>query len=139
MAGPAALFSPALVGRLGKEATIVRATFGIAVSLFLMALVPHWSVAGLGFMGAIGMLSIVRAVTNVVQMEIVEPGWRGVASGIISTAMGMGFSSMALGGGFLASSVGYQALFLTAGTAVTASGLLFWFYFRVPRGEYAKT
>ena len=71
-----------------------------------MALVPHWSVAGLGFMGLIAMLSIVRAVANVVQMEIVTPGWRGVTSGIVSTAMGTGFSSMALGGGYLATAAG---------------------------------
>jgi len=138
LAGPAALFSPAWVSRYGKERTIVYATFGIAASLFLMGSLPHWSIAGLGFMGVIGMLSIVRAVANVVQMEIVAPGWRGVASGIISTAMGMGFSSMALGGGYLASSVGYPALFLAAGSAVTLSALLFWVYFRVPRGEYAR-
>lgn len=138
LAGPAALFAPALVTRLGKERTIVQATFGIAGSLFILALVPHWAFAGLGFMGVIGMLSIVRAVANVVQMEIVTPGWRGVASGIISTAMGTGFSSMALGGGYLAAGVGYPALFAAAGTAVTGSAVLFWYYFRQPRGEYAK-
>ena len=138
LAGPAALFAPAMVNRLGKESTIVRATFGIAASLFLMGIVPHWGFAGLGFMGVIGMQSVVRAVANVVQMEIVSPGWRGVTSGIVSTAMGMGFSSMALGGGYLASSVGYRALFFASGAAVTLSASLFWFYFRTPRGEYAK-
>lgn len=106
LAGPAALFAPAMVHRFGKIPTIVVGTWGIAASLFVMALVPHWSVAGLGFMGLIAMLSIVRAVANVVQMEIVTPGWRGVTSGIVSTAMGTGFSSMALGGGYLATAAG---------------------------------
>lgn len=138
LAGPAALFAPAFVSRLGKEPTIVNATLGIAASLFLMAFVPHWAAAGIGFMGVIAMLSIVRAVANVVQMEIVPAGWRGVASGIISTAMGMGFSSMALGGGYLAATVGYAPLFFAAGIAVTGSALVFWAYFRVPRGEYAR-
>lgn len=137
LAGPAALFTPAMVHRFGKVSTIVVGTWGIAASLFLMGLVPHWSVAGLGFMGVIGMLSIVRAVANVVQMEIVTPGWRGVTSGIVSTAMGTGFSSMALGGGYLATTAGYRVLFMVAGVALCGSALVFWGYFRTPRGEYA--
>lgn len=61
----------------------------LAVSaLFRMALIPHWASAGLGFMGVIGMLSSTRAVTNVVQMEIVTAEWRGTTSGVTSMAMG---------------------------------------------------
>ena len=69
-------------------------------------------------------------------MEIVPERWRGPTSGIISMAMGLGFTSMALGGGYLIPIIDFKGLYFLATAIVTASGLLFWFYFRMPRGEY---
>lgn len=139
IAGPTALFAPYLIQRRGKLPTIVGATLGIAGSLMFMALVPHWAGVGAGFTGVIGMLSITRAVTNVYQMEIVAPEWRGLMSGVVSMAMGIGFSSMALLGGiYVIPNIGYSGLFLLGAGMVTSSALLFWFFFRVPRGEFAK-
>ena len=83
------------------------------------------------------MLSVTRAILSVYQMEIVPPGWRTLMSGATSMAMGLGFTSMAFGGGYIIIEVGYSGLFL-AGAGVTAvSAPLFWFFFRRPRGEYA--
>ncbi|MBV7327520.1 MFS transporter [Chloroflexi bacterium TSY] len=138
LAGPTAMAAPFLVMRRGKVPTVVLATLGIAGSLLLMALMPHWVSAGLGFMGVVGMLSITRAVTNVVQMEIVTADWRGTTSGVTSMAMGIGFSSISLGGGYIISRMGFQWLFLLGAVSVTLSALLFWGYFRTPRGEYAR-
>lgn len=137
LAGPAALLAPALMMRRNKTTLIAMATLGIAVSLVIMGLFPHWLAVGIGFMGVLGMLSITRTVTNVVYMEIVPPDWRGNVSGITSMAMGTGFSSMALGGGYLIPLIGYRGVFLIGACLVTASALCFWIYFRTPRGEYA--
>jgi MFS family permease len=137
-AGPAAMAAPILAERLGKISAIVISTLATAASLLLMGLFPHWTVVGLGFAGVIGMRAITQSVASVVQMEIVPERWRGTTSGIISMAMGSGFTSMALGGGFLIPIIGFQWLYFIAAALVTASSLLFWFYFRVPRGEYTE-
>lgn len=138
LAGPAALVAPLLVLRIGKVPAIVLSTMAMTGSLLLMGLIPHWSGVGLGFMGVIGMRAITRSIVNVVQMEIVLPGWRGTTSGVVAMAMGVGFTSMALGGGYLIPVLGYRGLFLTAAGMGAVSTLLFWSYFRVPRGEYAQ-
>ena len=52
---------------------------------------------------------------------------------------GIGYSVIAMGGGYIISTAGYPALFL-ASAAFTALGtLIFWAYFRTPRGEFART
>ena len=136
-AAAAAMAAPMLAERVGKIPAIVVSTLATAASLLLMGLFPHWALVGLGFTGVIGMRAITQSVASVVQMEIVPEGWRGTTSGIISMAMGVGFTSMALGGGYLIPIIGFQGLYFIAAGLVTASGLLFWLYFRVPRGEYA--
>ena len=138
LAAPAAMAAPLLVLRTGKVPAIVLSTLGTAGSLLFMAFIPHWAGVGFGFMGVIGMRAITQSVASVVQMEIVPPEWRGVTSGIISMAMGLGFTSMALGGGYIIPVFGYRGLFLTATGLVTVSSLLFWAYFRTPRGEYME-
>lgn len=138
LAIPAALLAPLVVARFGKTTTIVMSTAGIAISLSLMALVPHWATAGLGFLGVVGMRSMTRAVLSVYQMEIVALEWRSLTSGIVSTAMGIGYSVMALGGGYLIVTMGYSGLFWTGAGLAAISALLFVGYFRVPRGEYAR-
>jgi len=137
LAVPAALAAPILITRQGKVPVVVFATLGISASLMLMAFVPHWLSAGLSFMGITAMLSITRAVTNIYQMEVVTADWRSFTSGVISMAMGIGFSSMTLGGGYLIQAVGFQGLYFIAAISVMCSALIFWAYFRTPRGEYA--
>jgi predicted MFS family arabinose efflux permease len=53
--------------------------------------------------------------------------------------IGSGLSSgtMALLGGYLIAAVSYQALFLTGALLAVLGGVIFAFYFRVPRGELA--
>ena len=136
--GSAALSTPLLVKRLGRTKSVALGTGGIASGLLVMALIPHWIFAGLGFIWAITMLSVTREVVNVYQMEIVPPGWRATVSGATSMAMGTGYSSMAFGGGYLITSFGYQGTFLTGAILTTISASVFWIYFRKPRGEYAR-
>jgi hypothetical protein len=42
-----------------------------------------------------------------------------------------------LAGGFAIATVGYTSLFLLAAGLIAFASLLFWVYFRVPRGELA--
>ena len=135
-AGPAALCAPALAARVGKMPVIVVTTAITAASLVIMALVPHWAAAGIGFTLVVGMRSITQSVSSVVHMEIVPASWRGVTSGLVSMSMGLGFTSMSLGGGYLIPALGFSGLYLLAAVITAASAVIYWQYFRVPHGEY---
>ena len=139
VAGPAALAAPALAARAGKVHVIVITTLITAVSLVIMGLIPHWVTAGIGFTVAIGMRSITQSVSSVVHMEIVPANWRRATSGVVSMAMGFGFTSMSLGGGYLIPVLGFSGLYLLAAAITAVSAVIFWFYFRVPQGEYRST
>lgn len=138
VAGVAAMFAPLFMTRIGNVNTIASATLGMAGGLLLLAFFPHWLAATLGFMGVIGMISIANAVNSIFQMEAVTPGWRGVTAGVNSASSGLGYSSMSLGGGYLIPLIGYNNLFLGGAGFVLLGALIFWSYFHVPRGEYAR-
>ena len=59
-------------------------------------------------------------------------------SGSATLARGLGWSSIALSGGCIITNLGYRSFFLTGAGLVAAGSLLFWAYFRVPRGELAQ-
>ena len=135
-AGPAALCAPALSARVGRVPMIVVTTVITAFSLVFMAVVPHWAAAGIGYTLVVGLRSLTQSVSSVVNLEIVPASWRGLTSGVVSMSMGLGFTSMSLGGGYLIPALGFPGLYLLAALITAVSALLFWLYFRVPRGEY---
>ena len=135
-AGPAALCAPALSARVGRVPMIVVTTAITAFSLVIMAVVPHWASAGIGYTLVVGLRSLTQSVSSVVNLEIVPASWRGTTSGVVSMSMGLGFTSMSLGGGYLIPVLGFPGLYLLAALITAVSALVFWFYFRVPRGEY---
>ena len=137
-AGPAALVAPALAARVGKVPVIVVTGLCTAAGMLILATVPHWAAAGLGFTLVVGLRAITQSVSAVIHMEIVPASWRTVTSGVVAMAMGLGFMSISFGGGFLIPALGFPGFFLL-GTAITAaSALIFWLSFRVPRGEYRE-
>ena len=138
LAVPAALAAPLLMARWGKERTFVLGSLGIALSLLPLALISHWGAAGLGFMGMMALVSIARPANTIYHQEIVSPGWRSAMSGATTMAAGLSWSAMAFGGGYLITALGYRSLFLTGAGLTVAGALLFWGYFRVPRGELAS-
>jgi len=138
LAVPAALATPLLMTRWGKERTFVLGSLGMALSLLPLALIPHWGAAGLGLMGMMALGSIARPANTVYHQEIVSPGWRAAMSGATTMAAGLSWSAMAFGGGYLITALGYRSLFLTGAGLTVAGALLFWAYFRVPRGELAS-
>jgi predicted MFS family arabinose efflux permease len=50
----------------------------------------------------------------------------------------MSIAAMSLWGGFAIAALGYRSLFLAAAGLTVVGALIFWFYFRVPRGEMAR-
>jgi predicted MFS family arabinose efflux permease len=59
-------------------------------------------------------------------------------SGVTNMAVGFGSAALALGGGQLIVAVGFRSLFLACAALIACGALLFAFYFRKPRGEYAR-
>jgi MFS family permease len=138
MGGIATLSMPLLAKRWGKERIIGLGSIGVAVGLVPLALVPHWAAAGVGLMGTIGSATIVTASIFIYGQELVTPSWRAVMSGAIWMGVGIGGAAIVIGGGQLIAASGYTSLFLTAAGLAAAGGLLFWSYFRLPRGELAR-
>lgn len=126
VAVPAALAMPLLAARWGHARTYLLASVGLALSLLPLAVVPHWSVAGLGFMGVIALASIARPAITIFQMEIVTQGWRVVIASAATMAVGASWAIMAVGGGYLIPMLGYRAIFAVGAMLSGAGACLFW-------------
>jgi predicted MFS family arabinose efflux permease len=107
--------------------------WGLAFSLLLLALIPHWAAAGLAFIGATVSFTFVAPALLICQQEIVPAEWRAVMSGTIVTARGLGTAAIAFGGGHLITAVGYQGLFLTGAALAVLGAAFFWTYTWLPR------
>jgi MFS family permease len=138
LATPVALATPMLVERWGTGWTMLRGCLGAVLVLLLFALVPHWTVAGLGFLGMAAMNSMTNPAFDLYHQGIVAPRWRGAMSGVRMASMQVGRSASVLGGGFIITALGFRSFYLIGAGLAAASALLFWAYFRVPRGEYAR-
>jgi MFS family permease len=139
LAVPAALAAPLLIARFGLGRTIVLGNLGIAFCLLPLAFIPLWGAAGLGYMGVIVLLSITVPAFGIYHQEIVPIRWRTVMSGAATMAIGVSWSITTLVGGFVITNLGYQRFFFVAAALTASGGLLFWAYFRVPRGELAHS
>ena len=137
LAVPSVLIVPLLIERWGQFRAVLVGTIGMALSLLPLALLPHWGAAGLGYVGALALGLIVRPAFTVYTQEIVPPESRALMSGATTMASGLSTSAMAFGGGYLIAALGYPGLFLTGAGLAGFGALLFWTYFRVPRGGLA--
>ena len=138
VAMPAAMVMPLLVARWGHERSIAWGQFGIALSILPLALVRHWSAAGLGLLG----LSVLNGITGPVfdrySQEIVPTDWWALMSGVMAMGQAVGAAAMSYVGGQIIAGWGYSRLFLVAAGLLATGALLFWACFRVPRGELAR-
>lgn len=131
---PAALVTPLLVDRWGNRRVFIWASLGTALSLLPLALIPHWGAAGFGSVGVMALAAVWHPAYIMYRMEITSPSWWAVVNGATNMAMGLSWSGMSLGGGYIVTALGYPSLFLT-GAGVTAAGaLLFWAIFN-PRSR----
>lgn len=121
LAVPAALSIPALTARWGAFRVAFVGSLGVALSMLPIALVPHWAAATVGRMGIYALSSIADVAMSAYQMALVSPRWRTYMAGATSTAMGLSWTALAVGGGYLIAGLGYRELFLLAG-GLTALG-----------------
>ena len=121
----AALITPRLVSRWGNDRTGFAAMWGSALSLLLIALIPHWAGAGLGLVTGSAALTITMTSMVVYGQELVSPRWRATMSGAVSTASGLGMASAAILGGYVITALGYRALFLAGSGATVIGTVLF--------------
>jgi MFS family permease len=135
---PVALATPVLMARWGNGRTIVLGSFGMALSMLPLALIPQWGAAGLGFIGVAALFSITTIPFRVYSQEIVTPVWRPAMSGALTMGSGLSASAMAYAGGYLITALGYPGLFLTGAGLTVAGALLFWAHVRAPRGDPAR-
>jgi MFS family permease len=123
-----ALLTPFLISRLGNEKSYLLGSLATGLSLLLIALVPHWVVAGLGSVGVNALSAVTIPTFSIYQMEAVNTPWRSTMSGATSMAIGISRSLIALGGGFIVASMGHRTLF-GLGTALMMVGVLcFWLF-----------
>ena len=130
LAVPAALSLPFFSARLGIRRTVVLVTIFTAIFLFFMALVSNWIVAGVCLMGIMAMASIRRSAFAIFHQELVPVRWRTAMSGATAMMSGMGYSAMALGGGYMIPVAGYSSLFLTGAVFTGIGAFLFWICFQ---------
>ena len=135
VSAPAALLTPLLVARWGNRRVIVAGSVGIALSILPLALIPHWVAAGLGTMGVSALFWMTGVPIEVHSQEIVSPGWRATMSGALTMGTALGAAAMAMGGGYVIPSLGYRSMYLIGAGLIAAGALVFWAFFRVPRGE----
>jgi MFS family permease len=138
LAVPSALIAPWLVARAGNVRIVSRGTLGMAFCLLPLALVPHWALAGLGLIGSTALFSATVGPIRVFSQELVAPRWRASMASVFMMGPGLAFSAVSLLGGYAIASLGYQTLFLIAAGLMAGSGIFFWRYFRLPRGELAQ-
>jgi predicted MFS family arabinose efflux permease len=130
---PIALVAPIIITRWGKGWTIIGGTLGMAFSLLLLAIFPHWGVAGFGFMSVSALFAITTLAFTICSQELVSPEWRATMSGALAAAMGLSRSMMAFGGGYLITTSGFSSLFLVGAGLTVAGAMLFWSYTWLPR------
>jgi MFS family permease len=129
----ASLLTPRLAARRSHGWTLAVTTLGIGVSLMPLALVPHWAAAGLGRLGILVLSAVWIPALQVFQMELVPGEWQSIAYGAVSMAMGLGFGSTSLAGGYIIASSGYRTLFLIGAVLSALASAVMWDILRFQR------
>ncbi|NLS76442.1 MAG: MFS transporter [Chloroflexi bacterium] len=135
---PGALFMPAIVARWGAYHTLIWCTVAMGFCLLPLALVPHWLAAGLSYVLTLGLYGITSPAITVYSQEMVSAEWRPAMSGIMNMSVGLGSGLMAFGGGYAIAALGYRPLFLISAICMAIGAVVFWAYFRTPRGEMRR-
>jgi predicted MFS family arabinose efflux permease len=138
VAVPAALAAPLFVARFGSVRTIFWGGLGIALGSLPLALIPTWPAAGVGLVTSATFFSITIGPLRLFNQEIVTPRWRATMASAFMMGAGLAFAISSLIGGYLIATFGYQTLFLIGISLSFLAALLFWAYFRRPRGEMAR-
>jgi MFS family permease len=122
----ASLLTPRMMARYNNGGALLLTTVGVAASLLPMGLIPHWTAVGVGRIGFQVASAMWIPVLQVFQMELVAPEWRALSYGITSMAMGFGFGSFSLLGGYIIEAFGYRSVFLAGAGLEFLSALVLW-------------
>jgi MFS family permease len=122
----APLINPRLATRYSNGWTLLMTTLGTAVCLLPLALIPNWAAAGFGRASIQVLSAMWLPALQVFQMEMVDSEWRSLAYGAISMAMGMGFGTTSLAGGYIIAAWGYSRLFLIGVGLSAIAGAFMW-------------
>jgi MFS family permease len=133
LGGAASLAAPFPIARWGKRRALVLGALGIAAGLLLLALIPHWAVAGLGYVGISIMVNITTAAFSVFSQESVAPGWRSTMAGASGMTYGLAYVVAGIGGGATVTALGYRPMFGLAAILPAVAALVMWAGLRAPR------
>lgn len=122
---PVALTTPVIGSRIGTGRAAVWATLGIGMSLIPLALIPHFAVAALGFVGVLVFGSILAPALNIFLTELTSAEWLGSATGASLAGTTSSFALVSLGGGFMIQTLGYTGFFLMAAMITGFGALIF--------------
>tara|TARA_B100001123_G_scaffold296659_4_gene330917 strand:+ start:18 stop:692 length:675 start_codon:yes stop_codon:yes gene_type:complete len=136
LAVPVALAVPLLSSSIGNRRTLIAGTVFSAFILVPLATFPYWIAAGVCYVATMGVAGVRRPSYVVFTQELVPKNWRTAMSGTVAMMSGLGYSGIAFGGGYIITYFGYGHLFLTGSALTAIGGLIFWLYFRKPRGEF---
>jgi len=121
----APLINPWLAARRSNGWIAMVATLGVALSLVPIVLIPHWAAAGLSQLIFVIVSAVWLPAVQVFQMERIAPEWRSIGYGAVAMAMGSGFSSTSIAGGYIVAAAGYRTLFaLGIALSLIAAGIM---------------
>jgi MFS family permease len=125
----APLINPWLARRRSNGWIAMMATLGVAVSLVPLALIPHWTAASISRLIFVVVSAVWLPAVQAFQMERIEPEWRSIGYGALAMAMGSGFGSTSIVGGYVVAAAGYRTLFtlgifVSLGAAAIMWGIL---------------
>ncbi|MBN1402525.1 MAG: MFS transporter [Anaerolineae bacterium] len=121
-----ALSSPSLSRGRESGHMMILASLGIGACLLFMSLIPHWLPVGLGLVGVYGILAVWRPAFQALQMDISAPQWRSLVSGACATGMSLGYGSLSLSGGYVATTWGYPQVYAMGGAMAALSAGIVW-------------
>jgi MFS family permease len=121
----APLANPWLAARRSNGWIAMMATLGVAVSLVPLAAIPHWTAAAVSRLIFVVVSAIWMPAVQAFQMERIGPEWRSIGYGALAMAMGSGFGSTSIVGGYIVAAAGYRTLFaLGIGVSTIAAGIM---------------
>lgn len=122
---PAALATPLIVARWGRQRTLVLGILLQGLSLVPLALVANWQAAAFSYMVLTTLIAVINPVYAVYSQEAVHADWRSTMSGASFMSSGLGLGWTAIGGGYIIAGAGYSAFFgLGVGLAMLSSLVL---------------
>ncbi len=134
LAAPVALLAPRVIARWGTYWVVAVGSLVVALCTLPMALVPHWTAAGVSFIGVVSLSSFRFSAFLIYSLEAVGRRWQSTQNGVSEMASGVTFAGLTFLGGFWITDYGYAPLFMSGGILSALGALLFWAAFR-PMGK----